>query len=114
MELCYNGNLVMPANFAAVSEDEMQYIEGGGTVKVVITAATQKNLIQLGLVSGTTWLGKAIGSAIGGVAGGILGASLGGAIGNFMNTLLVTRLVKGDITLLSTSNVLIPNQTVSI
>ena len=29
MEMCYNGSLVMPNNYAVVSNDEMEYIDGG-------------------------------------------------------------------------------------
>lgn len=29
MEMCYNGALVMPSNYAVMSEDEMMYTEGG-------------------------------------------------------------------------------------
>lgn len=30
MEMVYNGTLVMPNNFVAVTEEEMTYVEGGG------------------------------------------------------------------------------------
>lgn len=30
MELCYDGALVMPSNYAVMSEEEMTYVEGGG------------------------------------------------------------------------------------
>lgn len=29
MEMCYDGTLVMPSNYAVMSEDEMTYVEGG-------------------------------------------------------------------------------------
>lgn len=29
MEMCYNGALVMPSNYAVISNDEMEYIDGG-------------------------------------------------------------------------------------
>jgi len=29
MEMCYNGNLVMPSNYVVVNADEMEYIDGG-------------------------------------------------------------------------------------
>lgn len=32
MELCYDGALVMPSNYAVMSEEEMTYTEGGTTV----------------------------------------------------------------------------------
>jgi len=31
MEMCYNGNLVMPKNYAVVDNDEMEYIDGGAS-----------------------------------------------------------------------------------
>ena len=33
MEMCYDGALVMPKTYAAVSEDEMTYVEGGWRIK---------------------------------------------------------------------------------
>lgn len=30
MEMCYDGALVMPKNYAVVSEEEMTYVDGGG------------------------------------------------------------------------------------
>lgn len=30
MEMCYDGALVMPQNFALVTDDENEYIDGGG------------------------------------------------------------------------------------
>ena len=30
MEMCYDGALVMPNNYAVVSEEEMTYVDGGG------------------------------------------------------------------------------------
>lgn len=29
MEMCYDGALVMPSNYAVISEEEMNYVEGG-------------------------------------------------------------------------------------
>lgn len=29
MELCYDGALIMPDNYAVMSEEEMTYVEGG-------------------------------------------------------------------------------------
>ncbi|MBO5089771.1 MAG: hypothetical protein J6C27_02520 [Clostridia bacterium] len=29
MEMCYNGTLVMPSNYAVVNDNEMEYVEGG-------------------------------------------------------------------------------------
>ena len=28
MEMCYNGALVMPSNYAIVNDNEMEYVEG--------------------------------------------------------------------------------------
>ena len=33
MEMCYDGALVMPSNYAVMGEDEMTYVEGGASVK---------------------------------------------------------------------------------
>ena len=36
MEMCYNGALVMPSNYAVVNDNEMEYVEGGGTTYLKI------------------------------------------------------------------------------
>ncbi len=33
MEMCYEGALVMPSNYAVMSEDEMTYVEGGWCIE---------------------------------------------------------------------------------
>lgn len=33
MEMCYNGALVMPSNYAVINENEMEYVEGGWSGK---------------------------------------------------------------------------------
>lgn len=40
MEMCYDGALVMPKNYAVVTEEEMTYVEGGGTLKITIKKST--------------------------------------------------------------------------
>ncbi len=35
MEMCYDGALVMPSNYAVMSEDEMMYVDGGITIEAV-------------------------------------------------------------------------------
>ena len=34
MEICYDGALVMPKNYAVVDEEEMTYVDGGVSAKV--------------------------------------------------------------------------------
>lgn len=36
MDMCYDGALVMPSNYVVMNEEEMTYVEGGGTVKLKI------------------------------------------------------------------------------
>lgn len=36
MEMTYDGMLVMPSSYAVMDEEEMTYVEGGGTIKVKI------------------------------------------------------------------------------
>ena len=47
MEMTYDGALVMPKSFAAVSEEEMTYVEGGGTITVTIKKSTIQGIIGL-------------------------------------------------------------------
>lgn len=53
MEMCYNGTLVMPSNYAIVSNDEMEYLGGGFSVskaafKYTVTAVVVAGCIALG------------------------------------------------------------------
>ena len=52
MEMTYDGALVMPKSFAAVSEEEMTYVEGGGTFYIEIKS--NSFLITLLAAAGTT------------------------------------------------------------
>ena len=36
MEMCYDGALVMPSNYAVMNEDEMTYVEGGGVPRAAV------------------------------------------------------------------------------
>ena len=40
MTMTYDGTMVMPKNYAVVTEDEMTYVEGGGTLTITITKNT--------------------------------------------------------------------------
>lgn len=66
MEMCYDGALVMPRNYAVMSEDEMMYVEGGMSTK-------DKSAIIVSVVAVGAALGFAI--AVGQIA---LGAKLMG------------------------------------
>lgn len=45
MEMCYDGALVMPSSYAVMDEEEMTYVEGGGTITVTIKASTIKWIV---------------------------------------------------------------------
>lgn len=40
MEMCYDGALVMPINYAVMDEEEMTYVEGGGTFSITLKKDT--------------------------------------------------------------------------
>lgn len=40
MEMCYDGALVMPSNYAVMDEEEMTYVEGGGTFSLTLKKST--------------------------------------------------------------------------
>lgn len=43
MEMCYDGALVMPSNYAIMNEDEMTYLEGGALKLLGTISAAQCN-----------------------------------------------------------------------
>ena len=59
MEMCYDGALVMPSNYAVMDEEEMTYVEGGLKVSSwVVGAAIDVGLAAIGVwnVSAIGWL----------------------------------------------------------
>ena len=53
MEICYDGALVMPKNYAVVDEEEMTYVEGGwsntiyGSLKSLRTSISDFNSLYI-------------------------------------------------------------------
>ena len=39
MDMCYDGTLVMPSNCVVMDEEEMTYVEGGGTTALLTIAS---------------------------------------------------------------------------
>ena len=62
MDMCYDGALVLPSSYAIMDEEEMCYIEGGGTVKVIASSSTVRTICR----SSVALIGTAIGEAFGG------------------------------------------------
>ena len=58
MEMCYDGALVMPNNYAVVNEEEMTYVEGGAYRSSVTTLAAAKDFF--GKIAGLYALGLGI------------------------------------------------------
>ncbi len=59
MEICYDGALVMPKNYAVVDEEEMTYVDGGAT----FSSNQCKNFVAaLGLCSGQALIAIAAGA----------------------------------------------------
>ena len=62
MEMCYDGALVMPSNYAVMNEEEMTYVEGGNATLSMKRAYLNKNtclaeasnLLTRGIVTGMT------------------------------------------------------------
>lgn len=41
MEMCYDGMLVMPSSYAVMDEEEMTYVDGGGSITINRTTINQ-------------------------------------------------------------------------
>ena len=76
MEMCYDGTLVMPSSYAVMSEDEMTYVEGGGTFRVKASKSTVRTICRSGV--------SLICAAIGAIFGSKVGALLSGAVGRMI------------------------------
>lgn len=82
MEMCYDGALVMPSRYAVMDNDEMTYVEGGGTITVKFSKDFIRDSITAITSAVCTIIGAAIGTAIGNsVVGGAIGAAVGWIVG---------------------------------
>lgn len=108
----------LPTSYINIDEDEMEYVDGGGTLSLKISVSTLKFAINrsgwaagsfLGALAGTYLIGP-FGTKIGGTIGGILGGLIGSAIGNFIANKVVNKAVT-----IKYSNILVPfNYSLSI
>lgn len=93
--MSYDGALVMPSNYALMSEDEMCYLEGGATYKAsnktVYKRASEAvtdymkcsnvlKVLAVGMVACSTVAGALIGNTIGAVIGGCVGYIVGSVL----------------------------------
>ena len=86
MEMCYDGALVMPSNYAVMNEDEMTYVDGGVSarirwwgIQITLTGRDAEGLCwALGFGSGAAWLAAELHAptVVGGIAWGVIAASL--------------------------------------
>lgn len=62
MEMCYDGALVMPSNYAVMSEEEMIYVEGGG---IATLKANLRGIYNVVYNYMTKWMsGATVGQAL--------------------------------------------------
>lgn len=60
MEMTYDGALVMPSSFVAMNDEEMVYVNGGGTLTLGVTIKNNSFIIGLlSAVGGTLTVAKA-------------------------------------------------------
>lgn len=60
MEMCYDGALVMPSNYAVMSEDEMTYVDGGITAEAIAAIITA----SIGICGASYAGGRAVGERL--------------------------------------------------
>jgi hypothetical protein len=77
MEMCYNGALVMPKNYAVVNEEEMTYVEGGGAKEIatnILCCLVSTALWEAGKKAVTSGMVEAALTAVGAAANAVWGA----------------------------------------
>lgn len=88
MEMTYDGALVMPSNFTLMNEEEMTYLEGGGTFTLKMNKAAVKYIAQ---VAGTV----AIASVTAAMGATGIGAIVTNALGNLIYSYMLDTLCTG-------------------
>ena len=97
MEMCYNGALVMPSNYAIVNDNEMEYVEGGGTLAITLKKEFLRDFVTascsaIGIIIGTIIVG---GSSAGTAA--VVGGAIGGALGWIIGGTLSRKFINKDL-----------------
>ncbi len=85
MEMCYDGALVMPKNYAVVNNEEMEYVDGGWSGRQVL-----KNVIGMTACFSLGYIGNAFAAFVRanqGLSYGKLLAKCGVAAWNFIKAL---------------------------
>jgi outer membrane lipoprotein SlyB len=75
--------LQMPTNYVDVDRDEMEYVDGGGIVKLTISKETLSRLARVACIIVGTVIGGLLGYYVGNVPGAIIGATFG-FVGGFI------------------------------
>ena len=99
MTMTYDGTMVMPKNYAVVTEDEMTYVEGGGTLKYSVSFRFTDALCQAAYAGGISTVIGTITACVSAALGATgIGAIAIGAVVGFASSILssyLTRNVKG-------------------
>ncbi len=80
MDLYYSETLKMPAVYSAINDDEMSYVEGGGSAVVYDSATGIRNRLTTIIASSITGgsAATALGALLGGPAGAVVSAIIAG------------------------------------
>lgn len=84
MTMTYDGTMVMPKNYAVVTEDEMTYVDGGGTVNITFSRDFLRDVCTAGLSTVCAIVGGIIGTAgtpLASIVFGAVGAGIGWIVG---------------------------------
>lgn len=95
MEMTYNGTLTMPANFAALEEEEMTYVDGGYKDSGVLYASSGTDLGHYlstcaGVIYGYMLVYGISGAVTAAAVGAIVGSLCGNAPGLFIGAVIGT------------------------
>lgn len=112
MDMCYDGALVMPSNYAVMSEEEMTYVEGGGIyiknsqlhsvlAAYLIAYSTAPRIVAAGTIKVCTAIASVVGKFtkwVGAICGGAVGSFVGWAIGAYCGWELAKNVVTAMLT----------------
>jgi hypothetical protein len=87
-------SLSMPSNYIEIDSDEMEYIDGGGFVVLILSKEVVQRISRIVCIVAGTAIGAVTGAYIqqllGGIVGGVIGFAAGFAIGNYVANHVIT------------------------
>lgn len=111
-------SIQLPNSYIEIEKDEMEYIDGGGTLTLKISKSTLQFAISRSVWAAGSFLGALAGNSLAGPfgtkAGIMIGGVLGGIIGSSIGGFIASRIAKSSVTIRYSSSIIPFNYSLAV